>query len=298
MKFIRNMKVDCKKIFTGYGFYVSVFFTVALCLSSPIFADDLKNETYSVVDVLRRFDQRLMLEHAEMNRLIVSMKGNGGWLSLFIPIIAGFSFVPMLCDEYHAGAVRSAVFRSSIFCYHTDKFVISCISGGVAVMLGYGIYICIVYVMFPGTDLYSGELHSLICEEMSGMFPLPFALGEKGTIFLKLGEVFLYGLISVLPATFLSSLTRNKYLVLCIPFFIQYGITQICTKMRFAALGDAEQIQEWLVRLVNVVQPDSIADLAQYASDVKFIALYHLLWMLVLYAGYMLIVRRRVDYGA
>lgn len=298
MRLFRNMKVDCKKILMGYGFYLSVLFTVVLCLSSPIFTDELKNETYSVVDVLQRFDRSFMLEHVEMNRLRVSMRGNGGWLSLFIPIIAGFSFVPMLCDEYHAGAVRNAVFRSSIFCYYTDKFVMSCISGGAAVMLGYGIYVCIVYVMFPGADLYSGELQSLMHEELSSMYPLSAALGEKGVVFLKLGEVFLYGLISALPAIFLSSWTKNKYLVLCIPLFIQYGITQICTKMRFTAMDDIEQIQEGLVRLVNVVQPDSIADLAQYASDAKFIALYHLLWMLVLYVGYMLIVRRRVDYGA
>lgn len=78
MKILRNGKVDAIKILTGYGFYVSIFFTVLLCLSSPVYADGQRNEVYSAASILSQFDEKSMLEHGEMNSFVVSMTGNLG----------------------------------------------------------------------------------------------------------------------------------------------------------------------------------------------------------------------------
>ena len=93
MSILKNIRVDGRKIVMGYGFYISIFLTFILCLSSPIYKHEEKNETYSVIDVLNKFNKETMLEYPEMCADTVLMKGNRGWLSLFIPIISGFAFV-------------------------------------------------------------------------------------------------------------------------------------------------------------------------------------------------------------
>ena len=70
--------MDAIKILMGYGFYVSIFFTVLLCLSSPVYADGQRNEVYSAASILSQFDEKSMLEHGEMNSFVVSMTGNLG----------------------------------------------------------------------------------------------------------------------------------------------------------------------------------------------------------------------------
>lgn len=296
MKILRNGKVDAIKILTGYGFYVSIFFTVLLCLSSPVYSDGQRNEVYSAASILSQFDEKSMLEHGEMNSFLVSMTGNRGWLSLFIPIIGGFAFVPILCDEYRAGAVRNYIFRSSNFCYHTAKYVMACLSGGLAVMVGYGIYMGIVSMMFPAIGLYQGDLQEVIRQQAMDAYPGISLLGYGGMMALKLVEIFLYGTFSVAWVIFLSSFVRNKYLVLCIPFFLQYAIAQFCTKIRMDAWS-GEGFKEKLARLLNIILLDSVADLNQYASDAKYILLFHVIGISLLYAAYMWILGRRTDYG-
>lgn len=297
MSILKNIRVDGRKIVMGYGFYISIFLTFILCLSSPIYKHEEKNETYSVIDVLNKFNKETMLEYPEMCADTVLMKGNRGWLSLFIPIISGFAFVPIICDEYNFKVVRNEIFRSTNFRFNTSKFVMACVSGGVAVMIGYALYICLISTLFPSFNLYQPELQMTISEEIYGSNPFFSDLNKISITFLKLGEIFLYGLFSSVFVVFLSSFVKNKYLVLCVPFFIQYGITQFCMKIRITEINNAEKMNEKLIYISNIILPESVADLSQYVFYIKYIIVYNIAKMILLYIAYMIINYRRVDYG-
>jgi hypothetical protein len=86
MQFFRNIKNDMYKIFTGYGFYICVVFTVILCFSANVYTDEIKNNRYSAFAALRNFDKNFMLTDTQFCSFQVMLKGGSGWLSMFIHI--------------------------------------------------------------------------------------------------------------------------------------------------------------------------------------------------------------------
>ncbi len=178
-------------------------------------------DKYSAIKSLIVFDIDFMLSDISFCSFEVMRKGVGGWLSLFIPMISAFAFVPLVCDEYEAKSIRFEIFRSSKLCYHTSKFITACICGGLAVMLGFGLFTLTEYALFPDISEYEQGLIDSYHETLSYQYP-DITQNLYATIISKqLIYMFFYGMVSVAPAIMLTSIIRNKYLVLCIPFFLE-----------------------------------------------------------------------------
>ena len=111
----RNMKMEFMKILSGYGFYLCVLFTGLLCFSAYIYEDVMDGNKYSVLRSFLSFDRKFMLEDTTFCSFEVIRNSAGNWLFLFVPIIAAFAFVPLVCDEHESGAVRFEVVRSNKF---------------------------------------------------------------------------------------------------------------------------------------------------------------------------------------
>ena len=297
MKIIRNIKINLIKILTSYGFYICIIATFLFCLSAEAYIDDIKNEQYSIVRLLAEFDRTFFLEHTELCSFNIILKGSGSWLTLFIPIIAAFAFVPLVCDEYDAKAVRFSIFRSSKSSFHTAKFLTACFMGGLAVLIGYGIFTAFVSFTFPAITEYSPALQEMFTEEMSDAYQSFAVGGYHKLLAAKFFEMFLYGMVFAVPANLCTALMSNKYLVLCIPFFIKYAVNQTCTKLTLAAWSDFENPNVKLGRLCSIINPDAIAGLSGHASDKIYIVLYNGALVLMAYVLYLIILNRRVDCG-
>ena len=104
--------------------------------------------------------------------------------------------------------------------------------------------------------------------------------------------MFLYGFISTAPAVMLTSFVRNKYLVMCIPFFFKYAITQTCIKLS----SDTEQSVN-MQKITNIIAPDSVVN-AFYYPEKYAILIYNLFLVILAFTLYTVIYNRRFDSGA
>lgn len=215
---------------------------------------------------------------------------------MFLPVIAAFAFVTIVCDERESKAVRNTVFRSSRTGYYASRFVMICLSGGIAVLLGFALFAGVIGVTFPDINQYSLELQEQIRNSLGYLGPdfsephLFFLIGQKFLV------MFLYGFVSAAPAALLTSILRNKYLILCIPFFMKYVCTQICEKLISQALVNRESPDMNFLGLVRILSPDSISNLFQSGNKI-YIMFYHFGLVAVAFVSYMLIWNRRFDSG-
>ena len=293
----RNIKANFYKILTGYGFYLCVLFTTVLCFSANIYENPQNMDKYSAIKSLIVFDIDFMLSDISFCSFEVMRKGVGGWLSLFIPMISAFAFVPLVCDEYEAKSIRFEIFRSSKLCYYTSKFITACICGGLAVMLGFGLFTLTEYALFPDISEYEQGLIDSYHETLSYQYPditqnLYVTIISKQLIYM-----FFYGMVSVAPAIMLTSIIRNKYLVLCIPFFLKYVLNQSCVKIQSQALSNYETVDMSLLKFVSVINPDALSYLSEYGSDKKLVLIYSGFIILFSFVFYLTMCIRRNDCG-
>ncbi len=294
---IRNIKMNFHKIITGYGFYICVLFTAILCFSANIYEDFGNGNKYSAIASLLNFDREFMLSDTSFCSFEVMRKGAGSWLSMFIPIISAFAFVPLVCDEYEAKSVRFEIFRSSKLCYHTSRFVTACLCGGLAVMLGFGLFTLTEYALFPNINEYEESLKTMYEEGLSYQYPSILQSGYAIIVLEKLGDMFLYGVVCVAPVIMMTSIIRNKYLVMCIPFFLKYAINQTCIKLQSQAISDIENTDTKLLKISSIVNPDALSYLSEYGDDKKLVLIYSGFIVFAALAFYLIICARRLDSG-
>lgn len=294
---IRNIKTNFYKILTGYGFYICVIFTAILCFSANIYDGVENGNKYSAINSLMNFDRKFMLSDTSFCSFEVMRKGAGGWLSMFIPIISAFAFIPLVCDEYEAKSVRYEVFRSSKLCYHGSRFITACLCGGLAVMLGFGLFTLTEYALFPNISEYEASLKMQYEEVLSYQSPDIIQNGYIIIIIKKLGDMFFYGVVCVAPVMMLTSIIRNKYLVMCIPFFLKYVINQTCIKLQSQAISDIENTDTKLLKISSIVNPDALSYLSEYGDDRKIVLIYSGIIVIAAAAFYLIICARRLDSG-
>lgn len=297
MPFFRNIKSLLYKILTGYGFYVCIVFTVILCFSADIYEDFGNGNKYSAFKALMEFDRDFMFSDTAFCSLEVMQSGTGSWLSLFIPIVASFSFVPIICDEYDAKAIRFEIFRSSKLCYHSSKFIAACLSGGLAIMFGFGLFAAIEYLLFPNISEYESGMQQMYEEMLIIQYPDISESGYTMVVVQKLISMFVYGAACSAPVMMLTIIVRNKYLVVCIPFFIKYALNQICSKLQTQAVGDYKSMDMELLRAVGIVNPDALARLSQYGEDKKYVLIYSGSIIAISFIVYMIVALRKGDSG-
>lgn len=295
---MKILTVEFKKILTGYGFYLCIAFTAILCFSAEIYQDGTTNDRYSVIRSLLIFDRNFMLSDTQFCSFEVMRKGSWGWMQLFIPIISAFAFVPLKCDEHEAKVVRYEVFRSSRLKFHLSEIIAGCVSGGIAVTAGYGIYATVVYQLFPDIGDYQADQAEMYRESVSSY--IDFSTGYFGATMIKLGGVFLYGVTISAVVIMLSGLIRNKYLVLCIPFFIKYAMNQTCQKVSsqmYEEAANGETPDQRLSEMISVIYPDALSQLNEYCSLKKYVLLYSAVLVAMSFILYLGFTMRRVDSG-
>lgn len=297
MTFFRNIKSLLYKILTGYGFYICIIFTTVLSFSAEIYIDSVNGNKYSVFNALMSFDRDYMLRNTVFCSTEVMLKGSASWLSLFIPIVASFSFVPLMCDEYEAKAIRFEVFRSSKACYHLSRFITACFSGGLAIMLGYGLFMGIAYLLFPDISEYESGMQEIYREMLMYQFSELSESSFTLIVVKKLTLMFMYGAVSCAPVMMLTIMVRNKYLVMCIPFFIKYAVNQTCIKLQTQATADYNNMDTELLHKVEIINPDALARLSEYGGDKKNVLIYSIIIIVISFAVYKVASLRKVDSG-
>lgn len=279
---MRALYVDLKKILTSSGFWLCMLMTVLLLFFAEIHTDDTTLNRYSVIRGLTDFSREELAEEFEFCNISVVQNARSGWFMLFAPILGAFCFVPILTTEREENVLRFQIFRASRLKYYIAEFFAGVVSAGAATALGYAVFSAIVSPLFPSISEMSDFAKNML-ESTELNFPK-----------LLLG-MWCFGAFWSTPAMLLTSILRNKYLIMCIPFFLKYGLTQTYQKIS-QNIYAGEFPETKTLKILSAVNPDGIIWINEF-NRVPVITLFAIL-ALILLAIYLIVSMKRSDCGA
>ncbi len=277
---MRSFIVTFRKNVTSLGFWLCVGMTVLLLFAAEVYFDYSTQTRYSVFRALTDFSREELVNHSELCSTTVVQNARGVWFTLFAPIISAFCFVPTMCIQREQNAVRFQIFRTTKLKYNISQFLSGVISGGLAMSLGYIIFAAAAFALFPGvSEMNSAEM---LQDANFNLFGL--TLG-----------VWLFGAFWSIPAMFLTSFLQNKYIILCIPFFIKYGLNQTYEKV-FQDAVSPEKFDKNLLEIANLINPNGLLWIND--SNRLSVILMFGISAVLLFCAYLVIEQKRGDCGA
>lgn len=293
---IKTIKMELEKVLKGNGFCLCIFCAFALCLTAGVYTDSLTDRRYSAIEAVMTFSRSELREDWQFCSREVIRKGAQGWFSFFLPIVAAFPSIPLLCDEYKTKYIRYEIFRSKKKSFYAAKLAAAFLGGAMAVAAGYALFSLAACLMFPKPlELSPMALqgYQLMAGDNGRTFSGTFLFGDALRI---LCCAFLAGGINALPVVILSGISQNKYVVMCIPFFLKYGVLQGCLSMNDLFVRGG--VPRWLTEVNTVINPDTPLYLYQFQGDIRWKSMIWYLIMVVFYSGcYLIIQERRLDCG-
>lgn len=271
-----------KEISTSIGFYICIIFTVILLFSAEVYTDPVTQDRYSVIRAIMKFSREEMLRRFELCDFVVMQNARNGWISLFAPIITAFCFVPLICGKRDSNAIRCQIFRSTKLKFNLSRYFSGVICGGIAVSLGYAIFCGSVYFLFP---------HAADFVDFQTFTDTDFNFAK-----VMLG-IFLFSAFWSMPAMFCTSVLRNKYIIMCVPLFFKYGLSQTVQRISQNVFDNLDAIDYDLLKLINIINPNGLMYL-ENNPNFGWILMNFGIFSLILFAGYIIMEKSRRDCGA
>lgn len=180
-----------KRIFTNKIYWLTVLAAFFLLLCSIIYKDNLSGKTYMFISLFYDKDVQEALEFGRISMHNILLGYDRGYLWMFCPIIVG------VCCVMTKKTERFVLFRMSKNKYIYTKYFSNLVAGGVILLTAYLLYMSVCMI--------------LVKENIWNM-----------NLLRKLLSVFLWGVINTIPGIILSEFIENKWLILCIPFVVNY----------------------------------------------------------------------------
>lgn len=180
-----------KRIFMNKIYWLSVVAALFLLLCSIVYQDAWNGKQYTFLSLLYHAysKETLIIERISIKDVLLGHDLSYLWM--FCPILVG---IPCILTQK---VERFVVFRTDKKNYIWSKYVSNLLSGGSILVLAYLLF------AFIGTWISQENLWDIY-------------------LLRKLLSVFCWGMVSAIPGIILSEYIRNKYLILCIPFVLNY----------------------------------------------------------------------------
>lgn len=190
---MNNFFLFFKRVTTNKIYWLSVLAAFLLLMCSIVYTDSLTGERFIFIDL---FYNKVPQEALEFG--MISIKGillgrDTSYLWMFCPIIVG---VPCILTQK---VERFVLFRTSKNSYFLSKYICNLVLGGVIILNAYLLFAVI------GMTLSQEAIWDIYFEQ-------------------KLASVFCWGMINTIPGILLSEFIHNKYLILCVPFVLNYFV--------------------------------------------------------------------------
>lgn len=263
-KILNCIDSDMKKSVFSYGFVLCIFVTFLLCFTSSVYTDSTGKE-YSVLEVMA---DRNRFGEAFFRSIDILHYSVSPYLTIFLPVLSSIPFVTVFCAERIGGNMRFTITRSGKYTYYISKFLSAVISGGAAVTLGF--------------VLYSGVICCYFTNEAT-------TFSELIKVYIGMG---IYGMVSVLPAFFLSSFIKNKYMICCFPFIFMHFYYTTVSKVQ--DILNAHEKWDVVMKMIFLYPSELKEILFNINTDT---IIYHTALTVAAFIGFTIIMNRRLDYG-
>lgn len=264
--------VTCfKKLFRSPVFWLSVVGTAAICMFSELYHTS-QGDTKTVIEMFLGYTKNAMLDDTQLCSYNVFITGFGGWLTLFVPVIVSISAVGIYIDERKSGIWRLTLHRTGRVKYSISGGLFILLSGGLALALGGALFAILTAIMFPPLSAYPAESAELFTEFAFRQGTAMHGIFQSGGLPLctavQLAETFFYGMVCSAAAMLLSAFCENKYVIICIPFFLKYALDQFSTALFVKATDAPTGFNEWLYNFADIIEPDAANSLLTYPGNV------------------------------
>ena len=269
---IKLLKCDFRTIMFSFSFLAATFVTFLLCFTENIYIDSSTMQAFSVFEVFFKFNRSFMERNFSFCSLSVFKSALYGYSAMFLPVLASFPFAFSQSVERNSGNIRFSIFRTKRLKYYFSKFICAVTSGGVCIMLGVLIFVVFSSFVFPGIQYYP----YLSLEHYAPD-------GVLAEIWKKLLSSFIYGGINAVPAFFLSSFCRNRYIILCVPFLMRFMLDTAIKKITTNSTN---------YNIYEMVFPYLEAGSMLYSTITVMV-----IFLAVMLLGYIIIMEHRTDKG-
>lgn len=231
-------KVELQKILTNIAFYLAIASAVMLLLLGNIYVSSMTGEEYTVIDLIIDDNRSEIIKEADLYTSDVITGDISSYLEMFVPVIVAIPFVIIVCGEKKNSNARFELYRIGKNRFILGKYFADMVAGGMVIMIAYMIFSLIISFILPSGEGIISELRNefLTDENVIAGF-LHKSCSIKGLYIYKFLRMFLYGAVSVLPAFALSMVTKNRYIIISMPFMFYYLLGKFITKQASEKLG-------------------------------------------------------------
>ena len=169
------------------------------------------NQTVSIIEILVKHYEEIRLQNTWLDAFYSIVYG---WFILLLPVIIEIPALPLFCDEIKSRNYQLQIARVGIKKYINQHFLTSFLEGFFLMVVALGLLALIVGQIFPWVHDYGG------------LVIVGYEEPEKQEMVQSLLKgIFRFSLLGGMMAVFsniLVALTRNIYIVLSLPFLINY----------------------------------------------------------------------------
>lgn len=258
------------KMCSGITFYVAIVIAYILLICAYVHIDQDTGKAFNIITLIMSSDRRNIIMQADINAETIFLGENSGYIWMFAPIVTALPYVAYICTRVTNTNVRFELYRVGKKSYIIGKIVSALLVGGIIMSVSY---------VFYGMTLF------LVTGQKLRITPIYLR---------RILSAWLYGAVSLVPVTALSSVIRNKYLSLSMPFMLNY-IYEMMFNSIIASLNVSKNL---MFQLDRILRPSKVQVITQYPfkDRIVILSLY-----IILYIGIMIIhhfiLNRRCDCG-
>ncbi len=293
---ISNVKLSLSKPV----FWLCAAMTAVICFASELCFDNDLNRYILIYEAFGNKD--IWLTDTSYSAYNVFNRGCGVWFTMFAPIIAALPYVTAICEERVSQSIRYSISRIGKIRYSIGCVLSAFLTGGLVMTVGYAFFGVVCAAIFPAMNEYSAtDIASF--EQMFRIVQADFTIswydkiGLAAPVFILIFQMFLYGGLFALPALVICAFVKNKYIVICLPFFISYFWTQLNQRLQSLAYADFENINEKLGKIMSISNPHAMLYISTYSSNTKWVVLINFGLAAIFGMIFVVAILRRVDCG-
>ncbi|MCI6536680.1 MAG: hypothetical protein MR443_03405 [Lachnospiraceae bacterium] len=241
---IRNIRLEVQKILHLPYLLLSVAGIIALCLTATG-ETDVGGRQISIFSLMIRS------EDASSQHVALELwrAGIGGWLIVFAPMLLTVGYMISLSGERQNGQIRFALMRSGKLRYCISKVCGGALAGGIIFLIGYAVFGLLMMIRFP--------LLSTLPVEEQEFYLMGSSLAMEVVKYLI--GAFLYGMTGSLFGIGVAIVFRDKYMLICLPFMINYIYQQVLSKLSLECWA-SENYEK--ITWIEAMKPESIMNIS------------------------------------